>query len=210
MFIVAVTLALLAVMGVYGLTATAADVRSAGHMREGLQAQKTGEHSMITTAQTLTAAKSPVILSAMTGGAGANSGQSQNCRSAAPFTGASDKTGSEACAKFDLTELEAASGLSKAPFTAKSFGLINTNINTPGADGVVLAGTNSGGVTVEITDPLHMPPIGSSTVHLVQVTVTTYTNIAPSIGVPPTTVVAGRARMTVGPVANNTTAKYQP
>ncbi|CAN5917725.1 hypothetical protein BH11MYX4_BH11MYX4_13540 [soil metagenome] len=36
MFIVAVTLGLLAVMGVYGLSATSADIRSAGHMREAL------------------------------------------------------------------------------------------------------------------------------------------------------------------------------
>ena len=46
MFIVAVTLGLLAAMGVYGLTATQADIKSAGHMREALQAQRAGEHAL--------------------------------------------------------------------------------------------------------------------------------------------------------------------
>ncbi len=43
MFIVVVTLALLAVMGVYGLTATSNDVKSAGHIRERAQASHAAE-----------------------------------------------------------------------------------------------------------------------------------------------------------------------
>ena len=44
MFIVAVTLGLLAAMGVYGLSATAYDIRAAGHGRAAAQVQHTAEH----------------------------------------------------------------------------------------------------------------------------------------------------------------------
>ena len=46
LFVVAVTLALLAAMGVYGLTATALDVRAAGHSREAMTGQNMAAHSL--------------------------------------------------------------------------------------------------------------------------------------------------------------------
>src|SRR4051812_10073630 len=54
MFIVAVTLGLLAAVGVYGLSATAMDVRAAGHMRESAQAQSAAEHALLLTAESFT------------------------------------------------------------------------------------------------------------------------------------------------------------
>lgn len=53
MFIVAVTLGLLAAMGVYGLSATAYDVKAAGHVREATQAQHAAETALMMTAETL-------------------------------------------------------------------------------------------------------------------------------------------------------------
>ncbi len=53
MFIVAVTLGLLAAMGVYGLSATAYDVRAAGHVREATQAQHAAEVGIMLAAETL-------------------------------------------------------------------------------------------------------------------------------------------------------------
>ena len=54
MFVVAVTLGLLAAMGVYGLSATAMDIRAAGHFRENAQAQSAAEHAIMLTAETFT------------------------------------------------------------------------------------------------------------------------------------------------------------
>jgi hypothetical protein len=53
MFIVAVTLGLLAAMGVYGLSATAYDVKAAGHVREATQAQHAAEEAIMLAAETL-------------------------------------------------------------------------------------------------------------------------------------------------------------
>jgi hypothetical protein len=53
MFIVAVTLGLLAAMGVYGLSATAYDIRAAGHGRAAAQVQHTAEQAIMMTAETL-------------------------------------------------------------------------------------------------------------------------------------------------------------
>lgn len=53
LFIVAVTLGLLAAMGVYGLSATAYDVRAAGHTREATQVQHAAEQAIVMAAESL-------------------------------------------------------------------------------------------------------------------------------------------------------------
>lgn len=53
LFIVAVTLGLLAAMGLYGLSATAYDIRAAGHAREAVQVQHAAEQGIIMTAEAL-------------------------------------------------------------------------------------------------------------------------------------------------------------
>jgi hypothetical protein len=65
MFIVAVTLGLLAAMGVYGLSATAYDVRAAGHVREATQAQHAAEAGIILAAETLQAGTAGEMVRAM-------------------------------------------------------------------------------------------------------------------------------------------------
>ena len=67
LFVVAVTLALLAAMGVYGLSATALDVRSAGHNREAMNGQNVAAHTMLLTAETLSPSKAQGIISGMYG-----------------------------------------------------------------------------------------------------------------------------------------------
>jgi hypothetical protein len=67
MFVVAVTLALLAAMGVYGLSATALDVRSAGHNREAMAGQNVAQHAMLLTAETLSPSKAQGIINGMYG-----------------------------------------------------------------------------------------------------------------------------------------------
>ena len=77
LFVVAVTLALLAAMGVYGLSATALDVRSAGHNREAMAGQNVAQHTMLLTAETLSPSKAQGIISSMYG-----PNATTNCRTA--------------------------------------------------------------------------------------------------------------------------------
>lgn len=65
MFIVAVTLALLAAMGVYGLTATAYDLRAAGHGRLAAQSQRSAELAITMTSTALTPGNAQTIVNRM-------------------------------------------------------------------------------------------------------------------------------------------------
>jgi hypothetical protein len=196
MFIVAVTLGLLAVMGVYGLSATRADVQAAGHVRESLQAQKTGEHALNLTAEVLKPDKAGVVFTAMSKG----QGQAQNCKTANPFTGSTGNRFPESCVRLDYRELAREAPLTKPPFTPQSFGAVQNALNTVGSEGVALGGALSNAVQVEITNPVPVMPVGNSKEQYATMTVTVYTQIAPAINTPAQSVVAGRGRLTVGPV----------
>lgn len=199
MFIVAVTLGLLAVMGVYGLTSTAADIRSAGHTRETLQAQKTAEHSLGITAELLTPAKAKEIYDAMYGNGDSNT---KNCFSTPAYTGAGDRRDAEACKRLSLLELGVQSNMTRPPFTNRSFGDVTNNATAAGSDGMSIGGTTSNTIQVELSNPVDVPIVGSTTEKKVQVTITVYTTLRPTAASPPETVVTGRGRLTIGPVAN--------
>lgn len=194
MFIVAVTLGLLAVMGVYGLAATRADVRSAGHMREAVQGQKAGEHAMMMAAETFNPSNA-YKLYLMTS-AGAGMGQSLNCRTSATFTGLTDRRAAEACLKLDPTEMQTLA-MNLNPFVKPAF-------NTDSFGKV----TNLPILQVEITNPIDITVPNNSTVKYVQVTATVFTEMRPAVGVPAETVVVGRGRMTVGPVPGGQEAVF--
>jgi len=80
MFIVVVTLGLLAAMGVYGLSAAQADVRAAGHMREALQAQKAGEHALTMAAETLNPENAGPLVATMSSAGRTAGGGGPRCR----------------------------------------------------------------------------------------------------------------------------------
>ena len=96
MFIVAVTLGLLAAMGVYGLAATASDVRAAGHVREAAQAQRAAELAIVEAASTIGPGTASTIVRAMQAdsGFGARSNTSATgaylCKSAKPPAATAD------------------------------------------------------------------------------------------------------------------------
>ena len=194
MFIVAVTLGLLAVMGVYGLAATRADVRSAGHMREAVQGQKAGEHAMMMAAETFNPSNA-YKLYLMTS-AGPGMGQSLNCRTSATFTGLTDRRAAEACLKLDPTEMQTLA-MNLNPFVKPAF-------NTDSFGKV----TNLPILQVEITNPIDITVPNNSTVKYVQVTATVFTEMRPAVGVPAETVVVGRGRLTVGPVPGGQEAVF--
>jgi hypothetical protein len=203
MFIVAVTLGLLAVMGVYGLSATSADIRSAGHMREALQAQRAGDAALTMTAETF----NPTIAQGLVTQMSLGQGQARDCVTAAqPYTGNVETRAAEACIRLDPSRMMTIANTSNpltpnawvadpAParpgFTEKSFGDVFSRPY----------------INVEVTNPINTEVTAgnSQTVRYSQLTVTVFVQLknVPLAGNPLTTpaetVVAGRGRVTVGP-----------
>lgn len=194
MFIVAVTLGLLAVMGVYGLSATSADLRSAGHMREALQGQRAGEAAFIMTAETFNPTVAQGLVQQMTDG----QGQARDCTTAVPYNAGNVETRfAQACIRLSPDRMTilansvnstawAVSPPSVQPgFTAQSFG---STLNQPF-------------ITVEVTNPINTEVTAgnSQAVRYSQLTVTVLVQLKASALLPAETAVAGRGRITVGP-----------
>jgi hypothetical protein len=116
MFIVAVTLGLLAAMGVYGLAATAYDVRAAGHGREAAQAQHAAEEAVMLAAEVLQPGTAGEIVRAMQADSDALvrqkiGGGNVVCRTAKPLTSSTDPKAAEfraaeACMVLSPKEME--------------------------------------------------------------------------------------------------------
>lgn len=192
-FIVAMTLGVLAAIGVYGLSAATADIRSAGHMREALQLQKAGEASFMMAAETLNASLAQGLVAQALATTG--QGQSSNCKTAAPYTGIVERRAAEACLRLDPAEMTTlALGVNPwvaAPYTDKSFGE---------AKNLPIAPPYGPFVTVEVTNPVDMVVPGNSSQKFAQVTTTVFVQLKPLAGVPADAMVAGRGRLTVGPI----------
>ena len=197
LFIVAVTLGLLAVMGVYGLTAASNDVRAAGDMRQALQGQRAGEAAMTMTAETFNPTVSATLVAQMSN----NAGQSQHCQSAGIYTGSIATRDAEACLSLDPAHMKAISQFINAGanqwtsiagaqdgFTLQSFGPV----------------AQQPYITVELTNPIDVPNSKySKNVHFTQLTATVYVQTKTSATTAATSVVKGRGRITVGPTTSN-------
>ena len=199
MFIVVVTLGLLAAMGVYGLTAASADIKSAGHMREALQAQKAGEHALITTAETFNPASAKALVEAMSG-----LKRTTNCKTATSYTGALPAPPQASCLRLGTDEMKSVGdgvnpwASTVPPVASDRFGAI----------------ANKPFVQVEISNPVDVPPPPGSgydpaTQRFTQVTATVYVQVKSATTAPAESVVAGRGRMTVGPITGSA-ASYAP
>lgn len=203
LFIVAVTLGLLAVMGVYGLSATNADIKSAGHMREALQAQRAAETALIMTAETYNPTVAQKLVSDMNNG----KGQTRDCLTAVPYLGTTTETrAAEACMKFTPDQMVIAANTSNTaapaqwvvssapavpPFTLQSFGPV----------------VNAAYITVEVTNPINTVVPGFSQTgnapifSYSQLTVTTFVQLKQGAALAAESSVAARGRITVGPSA---------
>lgn len=205
MFIVVVTLGLLAAMGVYGLSAASADIKSAGHMREALQAQKAGESALITTAETFNPASAKGLVEAMSGPK-----RTTNCKTASvPLVATLPVPPQAACLRLSTDEMKVvADGIAGngpnpwvstvPPFAPDSFGAI----------------ANKPFVQVEISNPVDIPPPPGSgydpaTQRFTQVTATVYIEVKSASTTAAESVVAGRGRLTVGPISGSA-ANYAP
>ncbi len=193
MFIVVVTLGLLAAMGVYGLSATQSDIKAAGHMREALQSQRAGEHALMMTAETFNPGSAQLVVQSMSGAK-----RTTNCKTATPYVGPDPAPPGAACRRLNEAEM-------------KTIGLsVNTNAwaTTPGfatdSFGAVLSAPSA---EVEVSNPVDIPPAAGSgydpaTQRFTQVTVTVFSTVRSTVdpNTPALSAVMGRGRMTVGPI----------
>ncbi len=218
MFIVVVTLGLLAAMGVYGLTATQSEIKAAGHMREALQAQKAGEHTVITTAETFNPASAKALVESMS-----SAKRTTNCRTAlgagglpanvSPYAGGAPVPPQYACLRLSEAEMKIVG--------ESAIDNLGNKLNTwvppvgclPPRNCIGFAADSFGvvdgqpTVTVEITNPVDIPPPPGSGYdpdkqRFTQITATVFVEVR-SFAAPLTpalSIVAGRARMTVGPI----------
>jgi|GEM_PF-1678148 len=216
MFIVAVTLALLAAMGIYGLSATAVDVRSAGYLRQSAQAQAAAEHALMLTADSFTPGTSAEIVRAMQSGrtAGGTDIQTTSCKTANPFniTNNAEHRAAQACLSWSMAEMARISdqvnkwqdGTSGAFFEPSNSNTFSTF--SPQSFGDV---PQRPFIRVEVTNPVDIPPPPGTGLNdrytFTQVTVTTFVDMknandqSTAATVPAESVAQGRGRMTVGP-----------
>ncbi len=217
-FVVAVTLALLASMGVYGLTATANDVRASGHFREAAQARNAAQLAAFAVAETFTPSTSSKLLQDMLDpNRRSNATDPRACRTANVATTNVATRAAEACLILGEQEIATLSS-STNPLrdTATKFDSCNDPAECPLFDKYGLGkGTVSGGilrpfVRTEITNPVDVPgPPGMGlNFKFTQVTVSVFVEMrrdnsdpVKALQTPPEAVALGRGRFTVGPIS---------
>lgn len=215
LFVVAVTLALLAAMGVYGLSATALDVRSAGHNREAMAGQNVAQHTMLLTAETLSPSKAQGIISGMYG-----PNATTDCRTA--------KQKATAGVSSQYNNAEACTRLTPQRLQLLATGTVPTSADCVAHPGAVGFGSGQGyqfqcdsfgkdpagnpiplipNVQVEISNPVavSMPGFQSSDMNNQQkqfaaLTVTVFTEMKEP-NEPPKMAVVGRGHIIVGPAS---------
>ncbi len=193
LFVVAVTLGLLAAMSVYGLNATSTDIRAAGHLREAAQGQAAAEHALMLTAETFTPSTTGELVRAMQ----STGIQSTACRSANAYdsTTNAEFRAAQACVTLNTKQMYAISknvnawtaGNETSTFTSESFGKVPRFAE----------------VRVEVTNPVEMPPPPGTSLNdryvFSQLTVTTFVDVKSSATSTTESSVQGRGRITVGP-----------
>lgn len=136
-FVVAITLGLLAAMGVYGLSATALDVRAAGQERAAAQAQHAAELAIVEAASTIGPGTATTIVRAMQADANllfSSAGNTKSCKTAKTYNATDPVTSriAEACMVLSPSEMRQISPNTNwgpvdgnpiaVPFSTKSFG----------------------------------------------------------------------------------------
>lgn len=199
LFIVAMTLAVLAVMGVYGLSATAADIRSAGYMREAAQAQAAAEYSLGLVAESITPQTSAEIVRVMQ--SGQQNIQATKCRTANPFNAATNASqrAAQACLSWKEVDMVRMS----TGINAWQTGDVTDPVDSTFFQSSFGEVPNRAHIRVEITNPVDIPPPPGTGLNdrftFTQVTVTTFVDMKAASTAPTQSLVAGRGRLTIGP-----------
>jgi hypothetical protein len=205
MFIVAITLAMLAAMGVYGLSATAIDVRAAGHLRESVQAQSAAEHAVMLTAESFTPGTAGELVRAMQSGKeGSAAVQATTCKTSNAFDAAgetnSEYRAAQACLSLNVAQMQSLS-TNINPWTTVVSGS-GVEATTFGADSLGPI-ANKPYMRIEVTNPVDIAPPPGTALNdrsaYTEVTATVFIDMKASKDVSPDTVVLGRGRLIVGP-----------
>jgi type II secretory pathway pseudopilin PulG len=212
-FIVAVTLGVLAVMGVYALSATSNEVRSAGQVREAMQAQRVAEFAVMAAGETLSPAVGGALIQKARNPDPTN-GRSTNCKSSKPPSTDDKFRDAEACVLLTEEQMKTISGsvnrmIGPAAPSVPSCGSTNDcpfffgdSTAAPGSLGPVV---NRPFLRVEITNPVDVPPPPGMSLDnrwtFTQVTATVYVDMKPNKTDPASTSMLARGRLTVGPYA---------
>ncbi len=190
-FIVATTLALLALMGVYAVSGAATELRASGYTRQATQAHYLSEYAMTATANHVNSSNADYVVRTLLLGQTAT----PDCISVPTYTTAPGLTTSplaRACWRFSQGELEQ-TWAGKPLLTPQSLG-------QPGVS--MMQGT----VFAEFSNPvLTQPPpgfgtTGSGNLSFARVTVTTGGSVRPAGNAQAETLEMGRARMVIGPI----------
>jgi hypothetical protein len=217
LFIVAITLGLLAVMGVYGLTSTSQDVRAAGNIRQAMQTQHVAESGLVLTSQTFTPGVSGEIMRLMHAPPGVAQARASatECKTAKPYSIAdpvlaANYRNAEACKVLEWQEMQRIAQ--------------NVNAWNAGQQPATLTGATNlrsfGEVSlwpivrVELTNPDYWDVKANNSQNLpftyAEVRVTVFVDMKPNRGDLPTSqadpktisVAVGRGRLVVGPYFN--------
>ena len=188
-FIVAMTLALLALMGVYAVSGAASEVRSSGYVRQATQAHYLSEYAMGAMANHINSSNADYMVNSLLMG----KTPPADCISVPQAGGSAIAL---ACWRFSQEEIERgwrATGASAGPPVLTQYGL-----GQPGVS------TMEGTVVAEFSNPvLTQPPPGYDLnlgLSFARVTVTTGGSVNPVGNTANRTLEIGRARMIIGPV----------
>ncbi len=189
-FVVATTLGVLAVMGVYALGATTDDIHAAGNMRQAIQAQQVGDFGAAAVADWVSYDNADNIVNTRMLNPSTNTSSSdQNClstqRNIASVAG-SNRT--KACVRVSKLELQK-TWQNREAFTSQSFGDVNM----------------TGDVYLELTNPTQAPAPPGYDVNLrlkfAMVTVTSFGIVKRAGTTRQETMQMGRGRFVIGPVS---------
>lgn len=193
-FIVAMTLALLALMGVYAISGSAAEVRSAGFVRQATQAHYLSEYAMSATANHVNSTNADFIVnSRLLSAATSPFPPTNDCLSVPTYASANISAVARACVRFTQNDLE-------GQYAGRPL-LTEQSLGQPGIS--LMQGT----IFAEFSNPtLTQPPPGydlSLGLSFARVTVTTGGSVQPAGAPQSRTLEMGRARMIVGPIRRN-------
>lgn len=193
-FIVAMTLALLALMGVYAVSGAAAEVRSSGYVRQATQAHYMSEYAMNATASYMNSTNADFIVNTrLLATATGPFPPISDCISVPNYTVGGVSNMARACVRFNQQDIEGTYA-GRPAVTMHSFG-------QPGVT------TMQGTLFAEVSNPtLTQPPPGFDLnlgLAFARVTVTTGGSVQPAGNALARTLEMGRARMIVGPVRRN-------
>ncbi len=200
-FIVATTLGVLAVMGVYALSSTTQDIRSAGNMQRATQARFIGDYGAMAAADYINYENADNIVNTRMLNPVAGSSNANCISTVRSGPSAFGTNRAKSCVRIAASELKIGWGL-REPFTSQSFGHKSTSTDQIDGD-----------VYIEITNPTQAPSPPGYDINLrlkfAMVTATSYGVIKPRGGVAGGTVLpgaadtmqVGRGRLIVGPVS---------